>query len=115
MSALDAILRRVRAFDPEALLDLRPSYPPVAVEVDRGQLTLVRMRRGRGRPVLEAHHVLSMPEHAVGQSIFRPNLGSLDQMASHVHELFKRSGTKPGRVSIVLPDNLAKTSIVSLP
>jgi type IV pilus assembly protein PilM len=115
MSAFDPILKRLRAFDPEALLDLRPAYPPVAVEVDRGQLALVRLRKGGGRPALEAYRVQPMPEHAVGQSIFRPNLGSLDEMAGHVRELFEKSGTKPGRVSIVLPDNLAKTSIVTLP
>ncbi len=115
MSALEPVLRHLRAFDPSALLDLRPAYPPVAVEVDRGQLTLVRVKKSGGRAALEAYRVQPMPEHAVGQSIFRPNLGSLDEMAGHVRELFEKSGTKPGRVSIVLPDNLAKSSIVTLP
>jgi type IV pilus assembly protein PilM len=115
MNALEPVLKRVRAFDPAALLDLRPAYPPIAVEVDRGQLTLVRVKKSGGRAALEAYRVQAMPEHAVGQSIFRPNLGSLDEMAGHVRELFEKSGTKPGRVSIVLPDNLAKSSIVTLP
>jgi hypothetical protein len=116
MSALDPILARFKRLDPEALLDLRPKYPSVAVEIDRGQLTLVRVSpRRRLRPVLESFQIHAAPEHAVGASIFRPNLGSLAELSKQARELFERSGTKPGRVSLVLPDNLAKVSIVSLP
>jgi type IV pilus assembly protein PilM len=116
MSTIDPILARFRRFDPEALLDLRPDYPPVAVEIDRGQLTLVRVKpRKRSRQILEAFRIQPAPEHAVGATIFRPNLGSLEDLTRQVRELFDRSGTKPGRVSLILPDNLAKVSIVSLP
>jgi type IV pilus assembly protein PilM len=116
MSALDPILKPLRRFTPEALLNLRPAYPPVAIEVDGGQLALVRVRPARrARPHLEAFRVQVAPEHTVGASIFRPNLGSLEEMRDQVRELFARSGTKPGRVSLILPDNLAKVSIVTLP
>jgi len=115
MSALTDALTRLRRFSPEALLDLRPAYPPVAVEIDRGQVTLVRVKHGKGRPGLEAYRIQPAPEHAVGASIFRPNLGSLEEVTEQVRALFEKSGTKPGRVSVVLPDNLAKVSIVSLP
>jgi len=116
MSALDPILARLKRLDPEALLHLRPAYPPIAVEIDRGQLTLVRVKPSRrSRPVLEAFRIQPAPEHAVGATIFRPNLGSPDDLARQVRELFERSGTKPGRVSLILPDNLAKVSIVTLP
>jgi type IV pilus assembly protein PilM len=116
MSSLDSILKPLRRLSPEALLDLRPAYPPVAVEIDRGQLALVRVKpHRRNRPELEAFRIQTAPEHAVGASIFRPNLGSLDEMKAQVRDLFVRSGTKPGRVSLILPDNLAKVSIVTLP
>lgn len=115
MSVLDPLLKRVRAFDPEALLNLAPSWPPVAVEVDRGQLTLARVRAGRERPLLEAYRVHAASAHAVGASIFRPNLGSIAEMAAQIKDLYEKSGTKPGKVSVILPDNLAKVSIVSLP
>ena len=116
MSALDPILARLKRFDSEAFLDLRPAFPPVAVEIDRGQLTLVRMKPGRrSRQVLEAFRIQPAPEHAVGATIFRPNLGSLEDLTRQVRELFDGSGTKPGKVSLILPDNLAKVSIVSLP
>jgi type IV pilus assembly protein PilM len=116
MSAFDSILKPLRRFEPDALLHLRPAYPPVAVEIDRGQLALVRLKaRRRSRPQLEAFRVQEAPEHAVGNSIFRPNLGSLGEMTDQLRDLFQRSGTKPGRVSLILPDNLAKVSIVTLP
>ena len=116
MSPFESILKPLRRLTPETLLDLRPGYPPVAVEIDRGQLALVRLKpHRRNRPAMEAFHIQSAPEHAVGASIFRPNLGSLDEMIAQVRDLFARSGTKPGRVSLILPDNLAKVSIVTLP
>ena len=118
MSVLDPILARVRSFDPEALLSLRPKYPPVAVEVERGRLTLVRVKRkARQRPLLEAFRIQPAPQPEPGGSatVFKPNLGSLEDMARQAKELFAMSGTKPGRLSLILPDNLAKVSIVSLP
>jgi type IV pilus assembly protein PilM len=116
MSALQPILATLKRFDAEALLELRPAYPPVAVEIDRGQLTLVRVKaQRRARPLLEAFRVQAAPEHAVGTTIFKPNLGSLDEITRQAKQLFEASGTKPGRVSLILPDNLAKVSIVTLP
>lgn len=116
MNLLDPILTRLKRLDPEAMLDLRPKYPPVAIEIDRGQLTLVRVTpRRRQRPILESFSIQESPEHAVGATIFKPNLGSLADLTRQAGELFERSGTKPGRVSLILPDNLAKVSIVTLP
>jgi type IV pilus assembly protein PilM len=98
------------------LLELRPAFPPVAIEIDRGQMTLVRLTRKRKtRPVLESFRIQAAPEHAVGATIFRPNLGSLEELTGQARALFETSGTKPGKVSLILPDNLAKVSIVTLP
>ena len=116
MSVLDPIVAAWKRFDPQAMLELRPAYPPVAIEIDRGQLTLVRVRpRGRAKPSLEAFRVQPAPEHAVGASIFRPNLGSLGEMTTQAKDLLEKSGTKAGKISLILPDNLAKVSIVTLP
>ena len=116
MSVLDPLLARVRRIDPEALLTLRPKYPPVAVEVERGRLTLVRVRATRrARPLLEAFRIQATPDAAAGVTVFKPNLGTPEDMARQTRELFELSGTKPGKLSLILPDNLAKVSIVSLP
>lgn len=116
MSVLDPILATFKRLDPEALLDLRPAYPPVAIEIDRGQLTLVRVKPGRrALPTLEAFRIQPLPETQNGATVFRPNLGSIADLADAAKTLFEKSGTKPGRISLVLPDNFAKVSIVTLP
>ena len=116
MSRLASLLAPVRRLDLDRMAALRPDYPSVAVEIDRRDLVLVRVkRRRRGLPELEAHQVRPMPDRVVGASIFRPNLGAPEELARKARELFEATGTRPGRVSLILPDNLAKISIVSLP
>ena len=111
------MLSALRELDLEQSLGLRPDYPPVAVEMSRSGLVLVRIKR-RGRrvpPQLEAHAERPLPERAMGSSIFRPNLGATEELQRRVKEAFEASGTRPGRLSLVLPDNLAKTSLLALP
>lgn len=115
MSSLTNIIARARHMDVNRLRGLRPHYPPVAVEVDPKTMTLVRLKQKRGKSMLESHQSVEVPDDAVGSSIFRPNLGSADVVRERVEQLFEKSGTKPGKVSLVLPDNLAKVSLVSLP
>jgi len=115
MKALDDIIATVRNLDLEKLRGLRPNYPPVAVEINHREMVLVRLKRRRGRAYLEAHQVRPLPEATVGSSMIRPNLGSPETVAQKVRELFEASGTRPGRVSLVLPDNLAKVTLLTLP
>jgi type IV pilus assembly protein PilM len=116
MSFLRKLVRPLRRLDLERIVEMTPSYPPVAVELDRGGSVLVRVKGGRsGRSALECHDVREMPETAVGASIFRPNLSAPEEMTSRLKLSFERAGVKPGKISLVLPDNLAKVSIVTLP
>ena len=76
----------------------------------------MRLKKGRRNALsLEAHQALPMPEQTVSASVLRPTLGAPEELAKRVQELFTKTGTKPGRVSLVLPDNLAKVSLLSLP
>lgn len=116
MSLMSSIRDAARRLDLERFGDLRPAYPPVAFEVVRGEILAVRLRpRRRGKPTLESHQMRKLSETTVGSSILRPIVGAPDEMAQKVRELFEVTGTKPGRVSVVLPDNLAKISVVTLP
>ena len=115
MSAFEPILAPLRRIGLERVLELRPNWPAVALELDRGELSLVRVRNKRGKSALEAHAVRTLPARAVGASIFRPNMGDPDELKARVRELLETTGTKPGRISLVLPDNLAKVSLVNLP
>ena len=115
MKLPSGLSQAARRLDFERLLEWRPSYPPLAVEIDRGEAVLVRLRRRRGGAALEAHGFREIPDDVVGASIFRPNLAAPEETAARLKDLFAKTGTKPGRVSLVLPDNLAKLAIVTLP
>ena len=116
MSRFSTLLEPLRGLDLERALHLRPNYPTAALEVDRREMVLVRLRRrGRGKPELEVAEARPLPEQGNGSSIFRPNLGTPEEMASRLRKLLEATGTKPGRLSLVLPDNLAKISLVTLP
>lgn len=115
MRFLEPILAPVRRLGLERVFELRPAWPTVALELDRGELSCVRLRRKGGKTALESHAVRTLHSHAVGASIFRPNMGNPEELALKIRELLEATGTKPGRVSLVLPDNLAKVSMVTLP
>lgn len=116
MSSLSTIIEQIRGIDLERMAGLRPSYPPVAVEMDRHDIVFVRVKRNRrGQATLEQHKVRPMPEQPAGGSILRPNLADPDGVANELARLYEATGTRPGRVSLVLPDNLAKVSLVTLP
>ena len=95
---------------------LHPAYPPVAVELDQDSLVLVRLlKKGRGKPALEAHQVAGLTGTQETPTMFRPVLGAGEEITRVLKELFVRTGTKPGKVSVVLPDNVAKITLITLP
>ena len=55
MSTLTNAMQGLQRLGLDRLLRLRPHYPPVALEIDRDEIGLVRLKpRSRGTPVLEA-------------------------------------------------------------
>lgn len=116
MNPLSNIWERLNGWDLEQQLGLRPAYPAVAIELDRREAVLVRLkRRRRGRPLLEARQVRQMGQACVPASLFQNDVGPAEELRAKLRELFEASGTRPGRVSLVLPDNLAKVSLLTLP
>jgi type IV pilus assembly protein PilM len=116
MSLGSDILDRMESWTPAWLPTLRPPYPPVAIEIDGRDAVLVRLKKHRrGKPDLEAHQIRPMPDDVGDLSIFSRSMGAQSEMTAKVRELFETTGTKPGRVSLVLPDNLAKISLLHLP
>jgi type IV pilus assembly protein PilM len=112
---LSPVLDPIRRLDLERYLNLRPSYPPVALEIDQREAVLVRVKpRRKERPLLEAFQVRPLPEEGIVPSIAKA-AGSQGSLAATIRSLFEATGTRPGRVSLILPDNLAKISIVTLP
>lgn len=117
MASISEMLDRIRGLDLERALGLRPAAPGVAVELDRNALSLVRLRRvKRGAPpTLEGHRVAQVEQPAVPASIFDQNSLGQEALTQKLGELFEAGGVRPGRVGIVLPDNVAKIALLQLP
>ena len=112
MSSATDIIARLRNIDLDGWL--RPPYPPVVIALESKALTLLRMkRRRRGKAVLEACQ--SRPLEGVPSSIFQTAAIASDELGAKMRDLFEATGTRPGRVSLVIPDNLAKVSLLNLP
>lgn len=110
------IMERVRGIDPEAWLGLRPPYPPVAVSVETDSAVLVRLKPRHRRPArFESLAVRPLEADVIPASIFQGMGHTPEVLGGRLRELFEASGTRPGRVSLVLPDNLAKISLLRLP
>jgi len=116
MSTVTEYVERVRGATMDALSRLRPPFPPVAMEVDLNEVVLVRFKAKRGgKPLLEAQAVRPMPEDSMPSSIFDQTVRSTTELTARFQEMFELTGTRPGRISLVLPDNLAKVSLLTLP
>ena len=116
MSGLSNVVDRLRGLIPESLLRLRAPYPPVALAVDGDAAVLVRLkRRRRAKPLLEACVARPLGSECIPASIFQTVARPTAELAHRLQELFELSGTRPSRVSLVLPDNLAKVSLMVLP
>ncbi len=116
MSSLASVLEPLRRIDVERFLGLCPAYPPVAVEFGRGEMVLARLRkRRRAAPVLEAHAVRRLPAPAENGSAAAGSPPPPEETARALRDLLEATGTRPGRISLVLPDNLARVSLMSFP
>jgi hypothetical protein len=116
MASLKDMLDRLRSNELERGLGLRPVYPSVALELDRNSMTLVALKvKRRGRPVLESYRVQESGEGDVPATIVDQNTADPAELAQRLRRLFESVGVRPGKVSLVLPDNLAKLSLLRLP
>lgn len=115
-SVLRKAVERVRSIDAETLLGLRPPNPPVALAIDSDGAVLVRLKpRRRGGARFESHAERSLDPETIPASIFQGMARLPESLGARLREVFEASGTRPGRVSLVLPDNLAKISLLHLP
>ena len=116
MSTLSKITDRIQGAMQQHMPALRPSYPEIALEMDSREMVLVRLKRkSRGKPTLEAHEVRPMPEPKEPLSMFRPALAPTSEISAVIRDMLTRTGTKPGKISLVIPDNVAKISLINLP
>lgn len=113
---LGNVIEQLRGVDLERAVGLRPAYPRLALELDRRAMTVVRLRpRRRGRLLLDAYRVEEAGEADVPATIFDQSTSGADGLGERLDKLFESAGVRPGKISLVLPDNLAKLTLLTLP
>ncbi|MCP3979541.1 MAG: pilus assembly protein PilM [bacterium] len=116
LGSLSDLLERFRGQELEKTLGLRPPFPLVALDLDRGEANLVRLKsRRRGLPLLEEHRTFPLPGDEVPASIFQPVTANPEKIGERLGQIFDSAAARPARMSIVLPDNLAKVTLLTLP
>ena len=110
------MIEQLKGIDLSRRLGLHPEYPKLAIEFDRKSLALVRLKaKRRGRPEIEGFHVQPLEDGDVPATIFEQTGEHDSRLGETLRGLFEQSGIRPGKVSLVLPDNLAKLSLLTLP
>lgn len=88
--------------------------PPVAVEIAPRFVSAIATATQGGDPVITAHAIEPLPPGAVTPALNSPNVQDAGAVAGAVQRVFGRLGTRPRRIALVLPDSLAKVSLVRL-
>jgi Tfp pilus assembly PilM family ATPase len=97
-------------------VDLFTTAPPdVAVEIDRAHVAAARLAIRGGQAVITAHASETLPAGAVVPGALALNMPDVPAVAGAIrHTLSQLGGSKPTRVSLVLPDTVARVSLLRL-
>ena len=94
----------------------RVTWPPVAFELGGGEITLARLAKDTDRKwSLTSFDVAAMPEGVMEGEAFHQTLKAPDRLKSIVAAMMQKEGVKTSAVSLVIPDHLARVSLVALP
>jgi Tfp pilus assembly PilM family ATPase len=95
------------------LSSLRSATPPVvAVEFASTRLTAARVERRSGRASIAAHATEPLPDGAIVPSLMTPNIHDRAAVIGALGRLFDRLGGRPRRIGLVIPDPVAKVSLI---
>jgi Tfp pilus assembly PilM family ATPase len=88
--------------------------PPTAVEIAPRFVSAIATSAQDGAPLITAHAMEPLPPGAVTPALNGPNVQNPSAVAEAVKRVFARLGGHPRRVALVVPDSLAKVSLVRL-
>lgn len=86
--------------------------PDVAVGIETGRVTAVRVGARGAQPIVLAHASVALPPEAVAPSINASNIPDPALVAGALRRAVGELGGRTRRVALVVPDALAKVSIV---
>lgn len=98
-----------------SLADYFQAPPPdVAIEIDHGHVGAARLIWRGGQAVIAAHAVETLPPGAVVPSLATLNMADVPQVAAAIRRVLGQLGAKTTRVALVIPDTVAKVSLLKL-
>jgi type IV pilus assembly protein PilM len=91
---------------------LQQAPPGVAVDLSPGRVAVVRIERRGGTVALAGHGVETLPAGAISGALGAPNIADLPLVAAAIGRAAAAAGVRPSRVCLVVPDSIARVSIV---
>jgi Tfp pilus assembly PilM family ATPase len=91
------------------------SAPDVAVEIDRSHVAAARLSMRGSQAVITAHASEALPAGMVVPGLLALNIPDVPALAEVVRNAVSQlGGSKPSRVALVVPDTVAKVSLLRL-
>ncbi|HEU5182388.1 MAG TPA: hypothetical protein VFW45_16500 [Candidatus Polarisedimenticolia bacterium] len=116
---IEVILQKIGMAPGVAPPRLKPRFPAVAVCVVPGKVGAIRLggpaARRKGEPArvsVAAHAEAALPPGAVAPSLARGNLMETAPVQQAIREVLLQVAPREDRVSLVLPDSVARVSIL---
>ena len=99
-----------------SLTDLFTTSPPdVAVEIDRTHVAAARLTMRGSQAVISAHASEPLQGGLVVPGLLAPNISDVPALAQVIRgAVTQLGGSKPTRVALVVPDTVAKVSLLRL-
>jgi len=92
---------------------LKIKYPPVAMDLSTGSVALARLAKDSEKKwTLTSHDIVEVPGELLESDLFRVRIRSIDQYRALVAGALQKEGIKTTRISLVLPDHLARVALL---
>lgn len=91
---------------------LQQAPPTVAVDLSPGRVAVVRAERRGGTLAVGAHAIEALPPGAITGALAAPNMSDVAVVAAAVGRALDAAGGRTRRVSLVVPDSVARVSLV---
>jgi hypothetical protein len=93
-----------------------PWYPPAAIGLEKGQVSVVQLERAKGRACrLKRAATASIAESLITPSFDEPNLSDRGQLAAILNDLANSAGLqRQKRWSLTLPEATARTIVLTM-
>lgn len=92
---------------------LQQAPPTVAVDVSPERVAVVRVERRGGGAAIAAHGIEPLARGAVTGALAAPNMADPRVVAAAIQKALATAGARTSRVSLVVPDSIARVSLVS--